>query len=165
MPPRSDYEDGESEEGEPHGLAELQALPGPPCPPRGHWRSGDVGRGIVQPIAAFPNFSDLGHLLRPVQAPPRDPNGLYYKGGLPKEPTAEFTLECQQWRHADGWRALDGELHFPGEPEDAKGLIVIRLQAENLPVPVETRIPARVDVRHRSALEHARELVELLQPG
>ena len=105
------------------------------------------------------------HLLTPAHAPLRDPNGLYYKGGLREEPAAEFTLECQQWRHADGWRALDGELHFPGEPEDVKGAVVIRLQAENLPVPVETRIPVRVDVRRRSVLEHARELVEFQQPG
>ena len=165
MPPRSDYDDEDSQEGEPDALAERHTLPGPPSPPRGHWRFADVVRGIVEPIVEFQNFPDIDDLLTPVHAPPRDPNSLYYKGGLPEAPAAEFTLECQQWRHADGWLPLAGELHFPSEPEDAKGAVVIRLQAENLPVPHEKRIPVRVDVRHRSVLEHARELVELLPPG
>ena len=160
MPPRTECEDDDDEDQQ---KPTPDNLPAPPSPPRGHWRSSALVRAIVEPFGVNQVLPDVGRLMHPIPSA-RDPNALYYKPIRPEEPVAEFSLECQQWRHADGWLALSGELHLPGQLEDTKGAIVFRLQAENLPEPHKTLIPVRVSVRHTSAFEKAHDLVENLQP-
>ena len=156
MPPAAEYDD---EQG-PKPLAP-DRLPSPPSPPRGHRRSSRRARAIIEPLWVEPGLGDIDlPLLRPSN---RDPNELYYKPARPESPVVEFSLECQQWRHADGWRVLDGEIHVPGELNDASGAVVLRVQAENLPEPHEMLIPVRISVRHVSLLERAHDLVEKLR--
>ena len=155
MPPRDDYDDQDKEDDE---KATPDQLPAPPSPPRGRWRSSAFA--MAEPFVS--HRPDIDSLLRPI-ATARDPNELYYKPGIPDGPAEEFSLECQQWRHADGWQAISGELHFPSEFKDTKGAVAIRIQAENLPEPHMKLIPVRISVCHTSAFNRACGLIDALQ--
>ena len=168
------YVDKDLEE-EPKPPKEL-ALPRPPRPPKGRWKSvvpqlGDLnntllGIGALAELWNIPikglNF-DLPY-LRTIPTTPyrRDPNGFYYKPGRPAEPQESFTLECEQWRHQSGPEPFAAELFFDDDTESIRGALRCEVHAENLSTPTEATLPVRVTINRVDTQRYALELVQNL---
>ena len=149
------------ETGDDQDSNQAPTLPKPPTPPRGHWTSSRPLRATV--VANHDSLAErIGELFQPSAPKSQHPNHFYYEHSTLDEPASSFSLACAQWRHRDGWEPFEGELYFRGEFKDTNGALVLRVHAENLPVPIETVVPVRIKVRPRSAFEAARELVERL---
>ena len=179
-PPSSDDPDEEQEgEDDTPGNLKAKVLPRPPIAPRGHWQN-TIGGQPRDALRAFTRFArslqvlpGLAHvapdfmnkrlaypsLIRPAS---RDPNAFYYKPARPSMPQDSFALECAQWRHDNEAELFIAEIHVPTDQDEAKGLLVCRIQAGNLSKSLSSRIPVRITITHVSAFESARSMVETL---
>lgn len=179
MPPSSDEEE-ESEDDTRTNL-EAKALPRPPKAPHGHWRNtlggqlGDrllamdrLGRSLKGRSGLADLDTDLINKSFAAAFPPtirpisRDPNAFYYKPDRPSMPQNSFALECTQWRHGNEAEPFNGEILVPTDRDEAKGLLVCRIEAANLSKSVSSQIPVRISMAHVSAFESARSIVEAL---
>ncbi len=174
MPPSSD----EEQEGDDDTRTNLEAkaLPRPPKAPHGHWRNalgGQLGMDrLARSLKGLSGLADLDTNLinQPLAAafPPiirpisRDPNAFYYKPGRPSMPQNSFALECTQWRHDNEAEPFNGEILVPTDQDEAKGLLVCRIEAGNLSKSVSSQIPVRISMAHVRAFESARSMVEAL---
>lgn len=177
MPPSSD----EEQEGEDDTRTNLEAkaLPRPPKAPHGHWRNtlgGQLGEGLramdrlARSLQGPSGFADLDTNLMnkplaafpPIIRPSRDPNAFYYKPDRPSMPQNSFALECAQWRHGNEAEPFNGKILVPTDQDEAKGLLVCRIEAGNLSKSASSQIPVRISMAHVRAFESARSMVEAL---
>ena len=179
-PPSSDDHDEEQEgEDDTPGNLEAKVLPRPPIAPRGHWQDtigGQPGDALgalnrlARSLQVFPRLAPgapkfmnkrlaYPSLIRPAS---RDPNAFYYKLGRPSMPQDSFALECAQWRHDNEAEPFVGEIHVRTDQDEAKGLLVCRIQAGNLSKSVSSRIRVRIAIARDSAFESARSMVGTL---
>jgi len=146
-------------------------LESPPVAPRGSWKTvpnalslfndPNVLRafaGIARPIT--PDY-DLGPILRPYVPKPLDPNAFYYKD-RPKAPVAEFSLECQQWRHGVEPELFIGQICYGADADVLKGALRCRIHAANAAEVATKTLPVRVRVKHVKASTRTHNLIEEL---
>jgi hypothetical protein len=171
MPPADDDDDEYEYEDEAADTPEPRTLPHPPTAPCGRWA--DMFAAEIGALKVFQNvYSSLGgatdrpsrheSLLRLPRITPHDPNGFYYKPDRPSQPSEQFSLECQQWRHGIEPELFVGQIHFDETAETMSGLIECRIHAENLSQCVEKSVPIRIRVQHVGVLETAEKMVEQL---
>jgi hypothetical protein len=92
----------------------------------------------------------------------RDPNAFYYKPHRPEIPGAEFSLECEQWRHGVEPERFEGEIHFDADKEESAGALECRIHAENLSDPAMMIVPVRINVRRVRSYDMAKDRVDFL---
>lgn len=142
-----------------------QLLPKPPKAPKGVWSHG-VGH-LVDLYSMSQRYADM---LRP-QYPEipsilphlnreRDANEFFHKK-RPMMPVQEYELECAQWRHSDA-RTFRCQLHVPATAAEARGVLAVTVQAENLIDPVTIRLPTRLQRVQRDTAAEARKLLNSL---
>ena len=138
-------------------------LPAAPAPPRGKWRNPfdfahDL-RTMADHASLFPQKS-LVDALRPPRA--RDSNRFYPKSDGLLTPANSFSLECEQWRHADGRKDFYGDVSVPPGSADVEGVLRLRIQAENLSEPAVRTVPVRIRTRNIGSHASAVRLLELV---
>ena len=182
-PPEPDDagEDQESDE-DASGSPQSGSLPRPPVAPCGRWENPPLYQtGFWKLFEHFQRNEDMltsnsqnAYIDRPIMKGPRqyssfirpasrDPNAFYYKPNRPTNPQTSFVLECAQWRHDNDAEAFIGEIQVPTDRDEAKGLLVCRIQAANLSKSVSHRIPVRIEIAHVRAFESARDMVQALE--
>ena len=173
-PPSADGDDGHEAEDDESSSWKGGTLPGPPVAPSGHWRNtGGLGLQHIDALLARSVFNspDLTHSLSGInkygsltalaqQSRSRDANAFYYKPDCPSIPLDAFSLECEQWRHDDGEERFVGEIHVRRQRDDAKGVLICRIQAANLSSSKSKTIPVRIATTHVSAFQSAGQMVE-----
>jgi hypothetical protein len=92
----------------------------------------------------------------------RDPNGFYYKPQRSMIPGAEFSLECEQWRHGVEPESFRGEIHFDTDGAEIAGALECRIHAENLSDLTTVVVPVRINVRRVRSYDAAKNLVDFL---
>jgi hypothetical protein len=140
-------------------------FPRPPVAPSGSWRS-SISFGIPdETFIALRNMSSLQDtvpvlsMLGPPRLPsPIDPNNFYLKEGS-KKFNQRITYECKQWRHRTDEQQFRWEFERSLDRDDVSGLLVCRIEAENLSNAVELKVPVRLTVRRESCLSVARTLI------
>jgi hypothetical protein len=90
----------------------------------------------------------------------RDPNGFYYKPDRPTLPSAQFDLECRQWRHATKEENFEIELHFDKTISEIAGALECQVRAANLAEVVSLTVPVRIRVVDASVCKIASNLIE-----
>ena len=103
-------------------------------------------------IVPFPSFHH----------PSRDSNAFYYKPSRPDTPQNLYYLECKQWRHDDGEESFHVEIHVSDKQNNVEGVLVCRIQADNLSISVSKNIPIRIKIAHVSAYQNACVMVDTL---
>ncbi len=103
------------------------------------------------PLADMPHIT-AGALLGSGQGGghKRDPNGFYCKDGLPADPVNSFSLECAQWRHGAGDKYFTGEIFVNYGDDEVCGALECVIHADNLPDPIRTVLPVRIEVHSAS---------------
>jgi PIN domain-containing protein len=143
-------------------------LPPPPPAPTGEWQLTLSGlenfarlQKLVRKMApALPtrDFLPSIHTLTP--PPKRDPNAFYYKPSRPQHAAAEFTLECQQWRHGLEPELFVGEIHLTGSPTSISAALQCQIHAENMSDVVQVTVPVRITINSVRSHEAANAQVD-----
>ena len=165
--PARDEENEDDSGDEGADFQQCSTLLPPPAAPRGRWKTTDPFSALhrslhnIAGVRAVPvPRLDLAKFQQVIPTPP-DPNKFYYKPDRPQIPQNAFCLECEQWRHEDGKKEFDGEIHFSPNIDTVEGALVFRIQAENLSKAQIKRIPVWIKTAHVSSFERARALVEM----
>ncbi len=110
----------------------LMRLPAPPEAPRGRFVS------IVPTFGAIERL-DIGSLVGNYTGlpPARDPNGFFYVDSRPQHPVNELELTCAAFPHQGEPRNLGFRIVIPDSDIGEKPRLRVRLQASNVPKPVE----------------------------
>ena len=142
-------------------------LPSPPSAPRGRWKTTNnlfSALANMKPILSPGLGEPLFRPGPPLTYQPRsnDPNAFYYKPSRSLTPQDTFCLECAQWRHEDGEMDFDGEIHCPADLDTVEGVLICRIQAENLSKSESKLIPVRIKTALGSTFERASAAVEAL---
>ena len=97
----------------------------------------------------------------------RDPNGFYCKGGLRHDPVDSYALECAQWRHGPSEEYFRSEIFVSYTDAKIEGALKCVIHAENLPDPITTVLPVRIEVRNASVsvADRAWDLVKSVNSG
>ena len=178
-PPPDDRATDQEHQNDPDYSLMDRPLPQPPTAPHGHWQrisglhSVDAVRALHElgnALNALPGLDlpGLAYTHPPPAIPTlssftrNDPNAFYYIPARPSTPQDSFELECAQWRHDNQAEGFSGEIHVPNDGDEAKGLLVCRIQAANLSESVSSNIPVRITISRISAFESAREMVDTL---
>jgi len=149
----SGYREGDDDDVRPRRRDRL-ALSLPPTPPKPvpmtvsmlsrDWSCGD-------PLA-------LSRPYLPTLPPRRDDDAFYWREGR-SEPTEVLSLECKAWRH--GRREEEFSFRVWASDEvDVRGLITARVNASNLSVPAECRLPLRIVFEDCECLTLAESMVD-----
>jgi hypothetical protein len=77
-------------------------------------------------------------------------------------PGAEFSLECEQWRHGVEPESFRGEIHFDTDGAEIAGALECRIHAENLSDLTTVVVPVRINVRRVRSYDAAKNLVDFL---
>ncbi|WP_395647981.1 PIN domain-containing protein [Terricaulis sp.] len=185
------YKDDEDDADGQVATAAEMTLPRPPAAPYGRWERtpvrvssalsaldlADSLRRQLDPFGAR-GFNPDGMFARasafaepmippiPHFVPPRhDPEGFYYKGGRPSEPSQAFALTCDLWRHAREPRGFGVELYALGAaPGDANGIVTLTVHADNLGAPADLPVPMKISIANADVYAEADQLVEALRP-
>ncbi len=155
--------------------AEVQSLtiPQPPAAPRGSWKSDlpfERHHELMRKLGVFQEPA-IGRIipetirLRDFRIPKHDPNAFYYKPQRPSSPAPEFELECDLWRHGVGPESFAGQIHTEKREGSVAGALECWIHAENLSDPIVMRVPVRINIRHISAYDVAKNKVEYLLAG
>ena len=136
-------------------------LDSPPSAPSGRWPATDR---VIAKLAKLTSANRRPHpdYFFPQVEQRRDPNKFYYKPHRPRTPQDTFCLECDQWRHEDGKEDFEGEFHLPADQDTAEGVLICRIQAENLSNSASKRIPVRITTALVSIFDRASAAVEAL---
>ena len=145
-------------------------FPAPPKKPRvqrtiGSLLEPHLAQGLGQMAKAFLAPDPLNNLVIP---PPRlgrterDSDAFYYTPNRPSEPSQEFALECQLWRHGIGPTSFEVEIHTSGESGSVSGQIECIVHCENLTEPVQLRVPVTIEVTAESTKSEANRIIDSL---
>ncbi|MCJ2059526.1 hypothetical protein MKL09_23670 [Methylobacterium sp. J-048] len=144
-------------------------LTSPPKPPSGVYApEGGMGASIFDAVRSIGNsdaFQGSGLPAIPLYkslagSSTRDPYGFYFH---PRhdEPSAEWELRCEQFRHQldpenFDWRVL---MESDGS-EMVRGVIRVRVSAANIPSPVTLNVPVQIRRRRVSTLDEAMAAID-----
>jgi len=125
---------------------DLPSLPKAPAPPRETYVSAEgrpVATGIMHPIT--PRFDGLLPLNRMAAA--RDEEAWYYEPKKPGEPTDQYDLVCNRFRHGGDEETF--KLHFfPDLQQDVVAAsLEVEVNASNLPESVRQVFPIEIHTR------------------
>ena len=118
-------------------------LPSAPAPPRG---------GYISVVPAYAQIvppdmpSIVRDYMRPLAAPPRDPNGFYFVDGRPKTPVAEIEMTCEAFPHQSDPYELAFRAVILREEVGQQPRLRIRARARNLPKPIEKYVSVAIEV-------------------
>lgn len=145
-------------------------FPAPPKKPRVQRTIG----ALLEPHLA----QGLGQMVRGISAPDlmdnyvhpplvsgrteRDSDAFYYTPDRPSEPSQEFALECQLWRHGIGPTSFEVEIHTSGESGSVSGQIECIVHCENLTEPVQLRVPVTIEVTAEGTKSEANRIIDSL---
>jgi hypothetical protein len=77
-------------------------------------------------------------------------------------PGAEFTLECEQWRHGVEPERFEDEIHFDARQGGICWRLECRIHAENLSDPAMMIVPVRINVPRVRSYDMAKNRVDFL---
>ena len=126
--------------------AELSNAPGP----KSYWPFGILREFQQDPISM---------LLDSHREFLRDPNEFYREYG--DEPTEEWGLNCDEFRHGDIERCELGII-IPDHWQGTNAALVITMTARNMSNPATKTIPLRIDTIPRDTTSMARTLLDEL---
>ena len=155
-PPPEQSDDADGEESGP------LELPRPPTAPRGRWQRetyGFLGDGLPDATAAYSRSISDAILAGLPRHRERDPNAFYWKPRKPVAPSASFSLECQQWRHAIDPEGFSAQIYAAATVGTLKGAVECCIHAENLSDPTIKRVPVRITIKQADTYEIAERLV------
>jgi hypothetical protein len=77
-------------------------------------------------------------------------------------PGAEFTLECEQWRHALSRNVSRTKFILMPDKEESAGALECGIHAENLSDPAMMIVPVRINVPRVRSYDMAKNRVDFL---
>lgn len=132
------------------------ALPQTPPPPTGTYVT--VGGGLRDRLNSLNANTGLESSFHtPSYVPSRHPNTFYREYG--HEPTDEWTLNCDEFRHGDQERREIGII-IPDTWQGTNAALAITMTARNMSAPATKTIPVRIHATRRDTISAARALLD-----
>ena len=143
-------------------------LPPPPSAPKGHRNyMTHALESITSSMSEFVSSTTIAAFQHPLEKlptphvpPPHDRHAFYFS--TQKYPAKEMVLQCDQWLHGDDAKVFDGVICFENGTTTEKGVIECLLQAENLSIPLRSRIVVKYDCKVNSTFDYAQNMIKSL---
>jgi hypothetical protein len=93
------------------------------------------------------------------------PDRPYWKSPHGDAASKVLVFECDQWRHGNEQRAIEGRFHLQPDQETASGVLRCRIEAENLSTAAKKQVRVRISVERQSGVGPAARAVDALIKG
>jgi hypothetical protein len=135
----------------------LDTLPPPPSVPKPmRLMRGEGGEDLFARLPAYPNIKH--------PRPPRSADTFIWRKKR-GESAERMAIDCQNWRHQREADLISLELALPEWERDWRGLLAVRVNADNIIAPVEAKLPIEVKFDRVDVAKIAEKMVAHIERG